>query len=208
MKSVANLNLLASEMAVLKARLPKFLAPRRKYEVNEDLWLVKFGRPKMELLLRVGRRAGIVALQGSQEARLVFVRGGKGAVSAVAIQGRNAVLFAQWRRMPKDWELSFVQKMKAMETLGIQFPEILRTYLPSVLGEVPSEVLLNWVGRQTRHQPKRFVNAVRKMFGKSSRSIIMGLEKAANPEEMLDAKKPVAPPYQSLVDAIRAADED
>jgi hypothetical protein len=44
------------------------------------------------------------------------------------------------------------------------------------------------------------------MFGKSSRSIIIGVERIADPVQMLEARRPVEPPYQSLVDAIRAAD--
>ena len=207
-KSVSLLNLPASTTTMLRVKLPRFLVPRRKYEVNEDLWLVRTGRPMANLLLRVGRRAGIVALQGGYETLGLAARGGRVAASNLAVQGRKVVLLAQWRRMPKAWELSFVGKMKSMEASGIQFSEVLKTYLPSVLGEAPSEVLLNWVGRQTRHQPKRFVSTVRKMFGRSSMSIIMSLEKAADLEAMLEARRPVEAPYQSLVDAIRAADRE
>jgi len=193
-------------VTVLKAKRPKFLVPRRRYEFDEDLWIVKFGRPKVAPLLRVGRRAGIVALQGGEQGLSLAARGGKAFAVSSAAQGRKMILVVQWRRMPKDWELSFVDKMKSMEAMGIQFPDVLRAYLPTVLGEAPSEVMLNWVGRQTRAQPKRFVNAARKMFGKSSKSIITGLERTANPEAMLEARKPVEAPYQSLVDAIRIAD--
>jgi hypothetical protein len=203
---VGILNFHRTTIRLLKVRIPKFLTPRRRYEVDESNWLVIWGRPKVIALWRVSRP---VALEGVKDGRkgLVFtLRGLLAGMHAVEAGGRKLVLFIQWGRMPKAWELSFVSKMKLMEAQGIPFPEVLKTYLPTVIGEAPSGVLLNWVGRSTRHQPKRFTNAVAEMFGKSSRSIITGLEKTADPEQMLDARRPVEPPYQSLVDAIRAAD--
>ena len=186
--------------------MPEFLMPRRKYEVNESMWLVKFGRPKIRLMIRVGIPLGLCLASGGQRAGLLAIRWARIGASDLASQGRKVVLFVQWRRMPKDWEVSFVNKMKLMESKGIQFPEVLHTFLPSIMGEAPADVLLKWVGRRTRQQPKPFTNAVAKMFGKSARPIISGLENLADPDKMLQNHLPVEPPYQSLVEAIRAAD--
>jgi hypothetical protein len=159
----------------MKARKPRFLTPRRKYQVDESMWLVKFGRPKVEMLMR---------------------------------QGQKVVLFVQWRRMPKSWELSFVTKMKIIEAEGITFREVLKTHLPTLFGEAPTEVLLRWIGKRARTQPKRFVKTVADMFGNSAKAIITGLESLADPDEMLEAHKPEEPPFQSLIEAIQQADAD
>jgi hypothetical protein len=153
----------------MKVRKPRFLTPRRRYEVNESMQLVQFGRAKLSATLR-------------------FLE--------------KVVLFIEWGRVPRQWEVSFVAKMKSMEAKGISFPDVLRTYLPTVYGDAPSEVLFNWVGRKARHQPKAFVQAVSKMFGPSAKSIVGKLENVADPEAMLEARRPAELPFQSLVDAI------
>jgi hypothetical protein len=186
--------------------LPGFLVPRRKYEVNKSHWLVKFGSPMIRLLFVAAGTVILLIVRGGEKGAFLLIHGGRRGLSSLAILGRKVVLFVEWRRMPKEWEVSFVNKMKSMEARGIQFPEVLKEYLPSIIGEGPSEVLLRWVGRQTRLQPKRFTNAVREMFGKSSKSIITGLERLSDPEKMIEDSRPVEPPYQSLVDAIKAAD--
>jgi hypothetical protein len=215
---------------VMKARLPRFLVLRRRYEVDRSHWLVKYG-PQMAglpfvtagttilLIVREGEKGVVLLTNGGRKAlpslgasgqkgAIHLTNGGGRVLSGLTVPGRKVVLFVQWRRMPKEWEVSFVRKMKSMEAQGIRFPEVLKLYLPSIIGEAPSEVLLRWVGRQTRLQPKRFANAARKMFGKSSKSIITGLENLADPEKIMADRMPVEPPYQSLVDAIKAADGD
>jgi hypothetical protein len=204
---------------LLKARLPKFLTPRRKYQVDESYWLVKVGKPKVQAFFRVAMPkfqafmsvatpAGIELVLEGRKGLIVLLRGGGRGISGFSGGGRKVVVFFQWGRMPASWELSFVGKMKSMEAQGIQFPLVLKTYLSSVMGDAPSETLLHWVGRKNRNQPKQFTNAVRKMFGKSAKPIITGLEKLANPEEILRSQIPEEAPYQSLVDAIKAADEE
>ena len=205
-EKVGILNFLGSTIRVLKVRLPRFLTPKRRYEVDESNWLVIWGRPKAITLWRVSRPIALEMIKEGREGSALGLRGVRVGIRAVAAGGRKLILFVQWGRMPKAWELSFVSKMKMMEAQGIPFPEVLKTYLPTVIGEAPSGVLLNWVGRSTRHHPKQFTNAVAEMFGKSSRSIIVGVERIADPVQMLEARTPVEPPYQSLVDAIRAAD--
>jgi hypothetical protein len=170
------------------------------------LVIVREGQKGALLLTHGGRRALPSLGASGQKGAIHLTNGGGRVLSGLAVPGRRVVLFVQWGRMPKEWEVSFVKKMKSMEAQGIRFPEVLRLYLPSIMGEAPSEVLLRWVGRQTRVQPKRFAKAVRKMFGKSSKSIITGLERLADPEKILADRKPVEAPYQSLVDAIKAAD--
>lgn len=155
------------------------------------MWLVKFGRPKAATIRRWGRRLAPLG----RSVQRVLVR-----------EGRKTVLFIQWGRVPKEWELSFVAKMKSMESMGIPFPEILHTYLPSVLGEVPSDVLVRWVGRKARSQPKRFVKVVGRMFGPSGKRIIRGLEDCLDPEKMLEVEKDPDEPFQALIEAIQRAD--
>ena len=152
--------------------------------------LVKFGRPKVALVMKWGHRLIPYALS--------FER-------AVARQGRRMVLFIHWGRMPKQWELSFVAQMKSLESMGIPFPEVLDTYLPSVLGEVPSDVLVRWVGKKARSQPKRFVKTVGKMFGPSGKRIITSLEGRLDPEKMLEPEVADDEPFQSMIDAIQRA---
>jgi hypothetical protein len=204
---------------LLKARLPKFLTPRRKYQVDESYWLVKFGKPKLQAFFRVAlpkfeaamsvaTPAGIQLVLEGRKGLILLLRGGGRSISGLGGGGRKVVIFFQWRRMPAPWELSFVGKMKSMEAQGIQFLFVLKTYLPSVMGDAPSETLLHWVGRKNRNQPKQFTNAVRKMFGKSAKPIITGLEKLADPEAILKSRIPEEAPYQSIVDAIKEADEE
>jgi len=193
----------------LRVKLPKFLTPRRKYEVNESMRLVKFGRPKVEMLVRIGRRS-IPVLQSTEKELLIQIkRLGPVAHSTrivLAHEARKPILFLQWHRMPKDWELSFVTKMKSAESQGIPFTEVLQTNLPMVLGQVPSDVLLRWVGRRARSQPKRFVNTINGMFGKSGKKIIVGLQDALDPAKMLEVEEPSEEKFQSLIDAIQQAD--
>ena len=172
-------------------RVPRFLVLRRKYEVNESMWLVKFGRPKVTMIMKWAR--GFTPIARSVQRGLVR-------------QGQKTVLFIQWRRMPKEWELSFVSKMKSMESRGIAFPVILHTSLPSVIGDGPSEVLLRWVGSRARSQPKQFVEVVGKMFGPSGKRIITGLEGNLDPQETLGAQEEQEEPFQSLIDAIQLVD--
>ena len=183
----------------MKLRLPEFLEPRRKYEVNESMLLVKIGRSKLLPTLHQALR--ILARLGRE---LVVIGHSTGA--ALNHQFRNVVLFIQWRRMPKAWELSFESKMKSAEIQGIPFAEVLQTNLPLVLGQVPSDVLLRWVGRKGRSQPRRFAKIVSKMFGPSGKRIITGLEERFSPQEMLAVEKEPEEPFQALIDAIERAD--
>jgi len=193
----------------LRAKLPKFLTPRRKYQVNESMWLVKFGRPKVEILVRIGKKSIPVLRLTEKELQILIRRLGPVAHSAritLAREGRKPILFVQWHRIPKDWELSFVVKMKSAESKGVPFTEVLQTDLPMILGQVPSDVLLRWVGKRARSQPKRFVNTINVMFGKSGRKIIVGLQDALNPDKMLEVHEPPEEKFQSLIDAIEQAD--
>lgn len=208
-KVLASLSPRQQKFAELRVKLPKFLTPRRKYETNESMWLVKIGRPKVEMLIRLGRRS-LPVLQ-TTEKELLFLIGKMGPVAhstriALARESRKPILYFQWHRIPKDWELSFVVKMKSAESRGIPFPEVLQTDLPLILGQVSSDVLLRWVGRRARSQPKRFVNTINEMFGKSGKKIIVGLQDTLDPDKMLEAQEPPEDKFQSLIDAIEQAD--
>ncbi|HEY6282489.1 MAG TPA: hypothetical protein VIW22_01030 [Nitrososphaerales archaeon] len=205
----------------MKARKPGFLNLKRKYEVDESSWLVQHGRPMAKKLFRGGLPilktliiGGVVVLRfGFQELRPIFHQGSRvsgafrSAGRAFAHEGQMLVWFFQWRRFPKAWEISFVAKMKSMEARGIPFQQVLKSNLPLLFGDAPSEVLLRWMGRKNRTQPKRFAKAAAKMFGKSAKSIITGLENLANPDKMLEVHQEAEPPFQSLIEAIQRADD-
>jgi len=195
----------------LRVKLPKFLTPRRKYQVNESMRLVQFGRPKVEMLIRLGRKS-LPVLQSTEKELLIQIRKlgpvAHSAKAALARESRKPILYLQWHRMPKDWELSFVAKMKSAEARGIPFTEVLQTDLPLILGQVPSDVLLRWVGKGARSQPKRFVNTINEMFGKSGRKIIVGLQDVLDPDKMLEVQEPTEEKFQSLIDAIQQADAE
>ena len=196
-------------MAGLRIRVPKFLTPRRKYEVDESMRLVQFGRPKVEILIRLGRKS-LRVLQSTENEFLIQTRKmdrvAHSARLVLAREGQKPILYLQWHRMPKDWELSFVAKMKIAEGRGIPFTEVLQTNLPLVLGQVPSDVLLRWVGKRARSQPKRFANVINEMFGKSGKKIIVGIQDVLDPEKMLEVEERPEEKFQSLIDAIQQAD--
>jgi hypothetical protein len=154
----------------MKIRLPGFLTPRRKYEVDESQQIVIFGRAKLR--------------------------------QAQAFMGQ-VFLIIQWRRRPKPWELSFVVKMKSIESRGISFSEVLRKCLPNLFGEAPSQVLYSWVGKKARTQPKHFAKEASKMFGGSAKSVLSSLEKTADADKLLNDKRPVEHPMQALFDSVR-----
>ncbi|HEV2138963.1 MAG TPA: hypothetical protein VGR53_08975 [Nitrososphaerales archaeon] len=205
----------------MKARKPGFLSLKRRYEVDDSSWLVQHGRPMLKKLFREGLPilrililGGVVALRfGLQGIRPIFRQGPRvsgafrSAGRALAHKGQMLVWLFQWRRFPKAWEISFVSKMKSMEDRGIPFQQILKSNLPVLFGDAPSEVLLRWMGRRNRTQPKRFAKAAAKMFGKSAKSIITGLENLADPDKMLEVPHEVEPPFQSLIEAIQRADD-
>jgi len=153
--------------------------------------LVQFAQSHFGVLVKLGRK---------------LVAFGHIAGPVLSDEARKSVLFIQWGRMPKTWELSFVAKMKSAEEQGIPFTEVLQTDLPVVLGQVPSDVLLRWVGRKARSQPKRFVKSINEMFGKSGKKIIVGLQDVLDPERMLEVQTPQEDKFQSLIDAIQQAD--
>ena len=119
---------------------------------------------------------------------------------------RRAALTFKWGRIPKLWELSFIDRMKELEEVGLTFDEVLRSVLPQLFGEDTSEVLRTWVGRKARCNPERFARSISTMFGASARSILRSIEKLVDEASMLEAKVPKEPPCQSLLDAIQRID--
>ena len=198
-KTAETLNSPPAKPRMLKARLPKFLTPRRRYEVNESMLVVKIGRSQLVPRLRPAWKVLLEVARGSA------VVGGHAWV-VVDHQLHSVVLIAQWRRMPKSWELSFVSKMKSAESQGIPFPQVLQTNLPLVLGDAPSEVLLRWVGRKARSQPKHFAKVVAKMFGPSGKRIITSLDERCSLQDMLVVHEEPEEPFQALIESIERAD--
>ena len=158
----------------MKPRTPKIPKLRRKYEIDESQWIVRYWRPK---LTRVGH--GMWSI----------------------------VLFVQWGRLPKSWEISFIAKMRGIEERGLTFDEVLRATLPSLVGEAPTEILRAWIGRKAWRKPDQFAKTMAKMFGTSSKSILTGVSELVDPDGMLEMKRPREPPYQSLIEAIQRSDK-
>jgi hypothetical protein len=119
---------------------------------------------------------------------------------------RRVALSFKWGRIPKTWELSFIDKMREFEEAGLTFDEVLCSTLPQLIGEDTSEILRTWVGRKARCNPERFARSISKMFGASARSVLCSLERLSNEESLLKKKVPREPPYQSLLEAIRRSE--
>jgi hypothetical protein len=126
----------------------------------------------------------------------------------VSHQGGNIVLFFQWGRIPKDWERSFVVKIRESESKGVPFHQIVKATLPSVIGEGPSFVLLRWVGNKGAKGPKQFVKTVEKMFGKSAKSIIVGLNSSLDPDAMLQVPEEPEEKFRAVIEEIERVDAE
>jgi hypothetical protein len=199
----------------LRARVPGFLLPRRRYEINEQMWVVKFAGPKIKTLKEfewvaltvVWHVAGAWAQLFSSELRQLEPAG-QSMGRAISRGGSNVVLFLQWRRIPKDWELSFVFKIRESESKGVPFQQIVMATLPGVMGETPSFVLLRWVGKNGAKGPRQFVKTVEKMFGKSAKSIIIGLNGSMDPNTMLQVPEEPEEKFRAVIDEIHRVDAE
>ena len=203
------------EGTALKARVPGFLLPRRRYEVNEEMWVVKFAGPKIKTIKEfewvaltvVWHVAGAWGQLFSSELRHLGPAG-QSMGRAISRGGSNVVLFFQWRRVPKDWELSFVFKIRESESKGVPFQQIVMATLPGVMGETPSFVLLRWVGKNGAKGPRQFVKTVEKMFGKSAKSIIIGLNGSMDPNAMLQVPEEPEEKFRAVIDEIHRVDDE
>jgi hypothetical protein len=119
---------------------------------------------------------------------------------------RRSALFFMWGRVPKIWELSFVDRMRGLEKVGLTFDEILCSTLPELLGEDPSLVLRVWIGRRARCNPERFARSISKMFGASARNVLGGVDSLVDEASLLAKRTPRKLPIQVLLDAIQRAD--
>ncbi len=120
---------------------------------------------------------------------------------------RRVALTFKWGRIPKVWELSFIDRMRNLEKEGLPFNEVLRSTLPKFFGVDPSYVLRTWIGRKARCNPERFTRSISEMFGASARNVLISLNRHVDEASMLERKTPKDPPYQSLLIAIRKIDE-
>ncbi len=105
------------------------------------------------------------------------------------------------------WEMTFIDRMKAAENMGISFTEVLRNTLPTFMGTDGTRVLGYWTGKKSMVDPETFVREMAKLFGKSSRQVVMGVLDGLDEGKLLVETAPEVPKYQSLVDAIEQADE-
>jgi hypothetical protein len=118
-----------------------------------------------------------------------------------------AALTLKWGRAPNAWELSFIDRMKALQKAGLTFDEILRSSLPQIFGEDTSEVLRSWIGNKARNNPERFARTIAKMFGASARSVVVSVDRLTDEARLFETKTPREPPYKSMLEAIQRADE-
>jgi hypothetical protein len=119
---------------------------------------------------------------------------------------RRAVLTFKWGRIPKTWELSFVDRMRELEEAGLTFDEILHSTLPQLIGDDTSEILRTWIGSKARCNPERFARSISKMFGASARSVLSGIKRLADEESLLKKEAPRESPVLSLLEAIRRSE--
>jgi hypothetical protein len=135
-----------------------------------------------------------------------LVRGSFSASRRTFFTLRRAALTFKWGRVPKTWELSFVDRMRAREELGLSFDEILRSVLPELFGEDTSEVLRTWIGRKARRNPERFAKNISRMFGPSARNVLGSVDNLVDEVSLLKKKAPRELPIQCLLEAIQKSD--
>ena len=214
----------------VRSLLPK---PRRKYEVDESSWLVIKGRATLKwlgidagaeihgvrarawFLLRWAythaRSLGMRSLRWTgreaHEARLWFGVHWPGFAARARFGLRRARLTLRWRRVPKVWEMAFIDRMTAAEKMGIPFVQVLRDTLPGIMGIDGTRVLGYWTGSKSMLVPEVFVRETAKLFGKSSQQVVMGVFEGLDEGKLLVDLTPEEPKFQSVVDAIRRADD-
>jgi hypothetical protein len=119
---------------------------------------------------------------------------------------RRTALTFKWGRVPKVWELFFIDRMRELERIGLTLDEILQSTLPQVFGEDTSEVLRTYVGGKARCNPERFARNISKMFGASAQSVLTGVDRLVDEASLLEKEAPKEAPYQSLLDALQRID--
>lgn len=168
----------------MERRLPRSLTPRRKYEVDENNWLVIHFGP---FVRRSWRFLYPLSVRAYRNLRIV-------------------PMAVRWHRWPRAYELAFVNKMDGLRDLGIAFSDVLRATLPGLIGEAPTDVMRRWVGLKAWTDPEHFALAMDSTFGKSGKMIVTGVDRLVDPDGMLAAQQPTEPMYKSLVEAIERAD--
>jgi hypothetical protein len=112
----------------------------------------------------------------------------------------------KWGRIPQTWELDFIVRMKELQKTGVRFDQVLKTVLPQLFGDDTSVVLSSWIGKKATRSPERFVRSVSKMWGPSAHTVIVSINNLTG-DPNLFKKEPLEPPIQSLLEAIKKADE-
>jgi hypothetical protein len=135
-----------------------------------------------------------------------LVRGSRSTSFRFLFALHRAALTLKWGRIPRTWELSFIDRMKGLEEVGLTFDEVLCSTLPQLFGEDTSEILRAWIGRKARCNPERFARTISEMFGASARSVLGSVDKLTDEVSLLMKKAPREPPYQSLLEAIRRSE--
>ena len=119
---------------------------------------------------------------------------------------RLIVVTLKWGRIPQTWELDFIVRMKELQKTGVRFDRVLKTVLPQLLGDDTSVILSSWIGNKATRSPERFVRSVSKMWGSSAHSVIVSINKLTGDPNLFKTV-PLEPPIQSLLEAIKKADE-
>ena len=120
---------------------------------------------------------------------------------------RRFGLAFRWGRIPKPWEMAFIDRMRAAQNRGVPFQEVLRETLPRMMGVDGTRILGYWAGRRAMIDPETFVRETAKLFGKSSEQVVTQVFDGLDEGKILADSIPEEPKYQSLVDAISRADE-
>jgi uncharacterized membrane protein len=214
----------------LRSLLPKM---ERKYEVDESSWLVIKGRALLKWLDTDGR-AYLHSFESHGWALIKWTCArayslGRHSVTWAESEAkvtrrwlgvhwpvfaaharfslRRIGLTLRWRRVPEVWEMAFIDRMKAAEGMGISLPEVLRDTLPRIMGIEGTRVLGHWTGKRSMLDPETFVREMAKLFGRSSKQVVMAVFNGLDEGKILADRSPEEPKYQSLVDAINRADE-
>ena len=75
------------------------------------------------------------------------------------------------------------------------------------MGVDGTRVLGYWTRRESMLDPETFVRETAKLFGKSSKQVVLGVFDGLDERKLLLRNAPEEPKHQSIVDAINRADE-
>jgi hypothetical protein len=101
----------------------------------------------------------------------------------------------------RDFEISFVGKMKKHIEEGMDFATVTEETLVDTLGESPSEVLFKMIGKSGVTQPELFVDRVSRVLGEGAKTVFASVEDYAERWRELGSRIQESP-FESLMGSL------